>query len=141
MTEELLKLADLKPKQGKVNIEAEVVDKGEPREFSKFGSVGKVCQATIKDDSGQMILTLWNEQVEQVNVGDRVKVTNGYVSEFQGEKQLTAGKFGTLEIVKDDGSAAPSEAPKEDTPQEPTETPATEISEESVMPDDKEKVE
>ena len=44
-------------------------------------------------------LKFMNEQIEQVNVGDTIKITNGYVSEFQGEMQLTTGKIGKLEIV------------------------------------------
>jgi hypothetical protein len=46
-----------------------------------------------------MKLTLWNEQIEQVKVGDKVKISNGYVNEFQGELQLTTGKFGKLEVL------------------------------------------
>ncbi len=92
-------IADLQPRQGKVEVEAEVVDKGEIREFNKFGKAGRVCNAKIKDDSGEIALTLWNEQIDQVNVGDKIKITNGYVNEWQGEKQLTTGKFGNLEIV------------------------------------------
>ena len=47
------KIKDLKPRQQDVNIEAEVIEKGEVREFSRFGKVGRVCSAKIKDDSDQ----------------------------------------------------------------------------------------
>jgi replication factor A1 len=43
-------------------------------------------------------LTLWNQDIEKVKQGDTVRITNGYVNEFQGEKQLTTGKFGKLEV-------------------------------------------
>ncbi len=71
----------------------------EPREFAKFGRQGKVCSAKLKDDSGEITLTLWNEQAEEFQVGDKVKVTNGFVKEWQGEKQLSAGKFGKIEKI------------------------------------------
>jgi len=93
-------IADLKVREGKVDIVVEVTAKDEPREFEKFGRTGKVCTATIKDDSGEMKLSLWNEQVDKVNVGDKVHIINGYVNEFQGEPQLTTGKFGRLEVVE-----------------------------------------
>ena len=93
-----MEIKDLKPKQGSVEVVAEVVEKGEIREFNKFGKQGRVCNAKIKDSSGEMALTLWNEQIEQVNVGDTVKITNGYVNEWQGDMQLTTGKFGKLEV-------------------------------------------
>lgn len=94
-----MKISELKPGQGNVNIDAEVVDKGNIRAFDKFGKQGKVCNAIIKDDSGKVSLTLWNEQVDQINVGNKIKITNGYCSEYKGEIQLSPGKFGKLEVI------------------------------------------
>tara|TARA_Y100000034_G_C6783305_1_gene350260 strand:+ start:504 stop:911 length:408 start_codon:yes stop_codon:yes gene_type:complete len=104
-----MEVKDLQPRQGKVDITLEVTEKGDVREFSKFGTAGRVCNATAKDASGNIQLTLWNEQIDQVNVGSKVKITNGYVGEFQGEKQLTTGKFGQLEVLE--GGEAPKEEP------------------------------
>ena len=95
-----MEIKDLQPKQGKVDIVVQVVDKGEVREFQKFGKAGKVCTATAKDASGEIKLSLWNEQVEMISEGDTVKITNGYVNEYQGEKQLTTGRLGKIEVVE-----------------------------------------
>ncbi len=103
-------IKDLKARTGNCDISAEVVDKGEVREFQKFGKPGRVCSVKIKDSSGQCSLTLWSEQIDQVNVGDKVKVTNGWCSEFQGELQLSTGKFGKLEVEK---GSAPKGKPAE----------------------------
>ncbi len=92
-------IKDLKPKQAKVEIEAEVVEISPVREFNKFGKVGRVANAKIKDSSGQITLTLWNEEIEKVKVGNKIHITNGYVSEWQGDKQLSAGRFGQLEVI------------------------------------------
>jgi len=113
-------IKDLQPRMGKVDIIVEVVDKGEIREFEKFGKPGKVCNATCKDDTGQINLTLWNEQIDQVNVGDKVQISNGYVNEYQGEMQLTTGKFGKLEVVAGPGGSAPG-VPESETKDEETE--------------------
>ncbi|MFH2028947.1 MAG: hypothetical protein ABIJ08_07430 [Nanoarchaeota archaeon] len=94
-----MQVKDLQPRQGNVEITIEVSEKGDIREFDKFGKKGRVCSAKAKDDTGEVILSLWNEQIDQVNTGDKVKITNGYVSEFQGEKQLTTGKFGKMEVI------------------------------------------
>ncbi len=94
-----MKISDLKSGQGDVDIEVEVVEKEDPREFDKYGKNMKVANAKVKDDSGEIKLTLWNEDVDKVKEGSKVKISNGYVNEFQGEKQLTAGKFGKLEVV------------------------------------------
>lgn len=95
-----MNIAELNPGQGKVDLEAQVIAKHDERTFEKFGKQGKVCNAEIQDNSGKITLTLWNEQVDQVKVGDKVKITNGWVSEWRGEPQLSTGKFGQLEILE-----------------------------------------
>lgn len=95
-----MKISELKPKQGSVELTAEVIEVGEARTFNKFGKEGKVADAVIKDDSGQMRLSLWNEQADKVKTGDRITIKNGYVSEWHGEMQLTTGRMGTLEVVQ-----------------------------------------
>lgn len=93
-------IKDLKVREGKVELIAEIIEIGDIREFEKFGKSGKVANAIIKDDTGTVKLSLWNEQIDQVRIGDKVKVQNGYVNEYQGELQLTTGKFGTLEVLE-----------------------------------------
>ncbi len=112
-------IADLQAKQGKVDLTADIVAKEEPRTFNKFGKEGKVCNATLQDDSGSIKLTLWNDQVDQVNIGDKIKITNGYVSEWQGEKQLSTGKFGTLEVIGNGTQEPLPELPKEEIAEAP----------------------
>ncbi|MBI2658481.1 hypothetical protein HYX05_00040 [Candidatus Woesearchaeota archaeon] len=94
-----MQVKDLKPKQGNVDITIDVVDVGEAREFQKFGKPGRVANAVAKDETGNIKLTLWNEDIEKVSAGDKVHLTNGYVNEWQGEMQLTTGRLGKLEIV------------------------------------------
>ncbi len=92
-------IAELKPRQGKVHLECVITSKKEVRSFERDGNQGRVCNASAKDSSGEIILVLWNDEIDKVNVGSKIKVVNGYVSEYQGEKQLSAGKFGKIEII------------------------------------------
>lgn len=94
-----MKIKDLQPRMGKVEITVEVVSVGEAREFNKFGSLGRVATAQVKDETGEIKMSLWNDEIEKVKPGSKVKITNGYVNEFQGEMQLSAGKFGKMEII------------------------------------------
>ncbi len=94
-----MQISELKAGQGKVEIAVEVKDLGQIREFNKFGKPGRVCNATVFDASGEMKLTLWNDEIDKVKVGDTIKISNGYVSEFQGEIQLSAGRYGKMEVV------------------------------------------
>lgn len=94
-----MELKELKPRQGKVEVEVTVVSVSEIREFNKNGGSGRVATALVKDDSGEMKMSLWNDDIEKVKPGSKIKITNGYVNEFQGEMQLSAGKFGKIEII------------------------------------------
>ena len=95
-------IKDLEARQGDVNLVAEVEEISEPRTFEKFGTQGRVANAVIKDKTGTVKLTLWNEQIDTVKEGDKIAIKKGYVSEWQGELQVTTGKFGTLEVLKGD---------------------------------------
>ena len=94
-----MNIKDIKPNQGSITVEAEVLSKQEPRSFSKFGKEGRVCNATIADSTGEITLTLWNDDIEKINVGDKVKLENGWCSEFKEQRQVSSGKFGKLEIA------------------------------------------
>jgi len=99
----MVKISELQPRQGNVNVEGTIKEIGEIKNFNKFGRELRVADAILEDDSGTTKLTLWNDEIEKFKAGDKVKITNGYVNEFQGEKQLTAGKFGKMELS--DGSS------------------------------------
>jgi replication factor A1 len=94
-------IKDLKIREGNVDVVVDIVDVGEIRQFEKFGKAGKVATAIAKDETGDIKLSLWNEDVERIKPGDKVHVINGFVSEWQGEPQLTTGRMGKLEVVGD----------------------------------------
>jgi replication factor A1 len=119
-------IKDLQARMGSVNLTFTIADKGDVREFEKFGKTGRVCTVTAQDDTGKVALTLWNDDVDKVNVGDKVEIKNGYVGEYQGELQLTAGKFGELKVVGKgevpEGTPTAEAAPEpvaDDIPEEP----------------------
>jgi replication factor A1 len=94
----LVDIKDLNDGMKRVSVEAKVVEKGDPREVrSRYkDETYRIVDAVIADETGSIKLTLWNEQIEQVNVGDNIKIENGYVTSFKGEAQLNVGKFGKL---------------------------------------------
>ena len=92
-------IKDLRARQGDIELTAQVTEMAQPRAFNKDGRSGKVCNAKIKDESGSVTLTLWNDDADKLHVGDTIKIIKGYVGEWQGELQLSAGKFGQIEVV------------------------------------------
>ncbi|MCL4411241.1 OB-fold nucleic acid binding domain-containing protein [Candidatus Marsarchaeota archaeon] len=106
-----MKISELKAGASNVEVEAKVTQKDEPREVvTKYGKRLSVANITLKDDTGSISMSLWGKDIDSVNVGDVVKITNGYVNEFRGTPQLSTGKFGKLEVVsKGEGSDEPEE--------------------------------
>lgn len=108
-----MKISELKVGQSSVEFEGNVTDKSETRTFNKFGRDISVATATVVDESGSVKLSLWNQDIDRVNVGDKIKITNGFVKEFQGEVQVTTGKFGKLEVIgKSEGKNVEKEEKK-----------------------------
>jgi replication factor A1 len=95
-----LKIKELRNGMKRVSVKAKVLEKSDPREvLARFkDETHRVATAIIADETGTIKLTLWNEQINQVNVNDTVKVENGYVTSFRGEIQLNVGKYGTLTV-------------------------------------------
>ena len=94
-----MKISELQPRQSKIEIECVIIEKGEVKEFDKDGKKLRLCNAKAKDNSGEITLTLWNDEIDNINKGDKIKITNGYCNEFQGEIKLTAGRFGKIEVI------------------------------------------
>ena len=94
-----MNISELKPGTGSVNIEADVISVGAPREMNKYGRKLRVANANISDASGSIVLVLWNDEIDRIKAGAKVKIENGYVNEWQGKSQLTLGKFGKMTIL------------------------------------------
>lgn len=132
-----MKVKDLTPKQGNVDIIVDVIDVSPPREFQKFGKSGRVANAIAKDETGDIKLTLWNDDIDRIKAGDKIHLTNGYVNEWQGEMQLTTGRMGKMEVVgKSDAGPAKNQEPKTEPAGDDFEE--LDVEEEKIEPDDEE---
>ena len=76
--EDITKIADIKP-DTKVNIIARIVRIPTTRSYEKNGKEGKVASLELKDDTGEISYTLWNNNVDLIESlkledGDSVKI-------------------------------------------------------------------
>jgi len=95
-----MNIKDLRDGMRTVEAEGEITDISTPREVSlRTGGQAKVADATLKDETGEIKLSLWDNQIDQVSKGAHVKVTNGYINNFRGERQLNVGRYGKLEVL------------------------------------------
>ncbi len=92
---------DLRDGMRKVEVEGEISDKSETRTVNlRTGGQANVADFTLKDETGSIKLTLWEEQIEQVSVGSKVKIENGYTNSFRSEVRVNVGRYGKLSILE-----------------------------------------
>jgi replication factor A1 len=79
-------------------IEAEITAISEPRDVTTSRGPSKVADATLKDETGTITLTLWGDDIKKYNVGQKVKITDGWVKDFRGKLQVSMGRSGTITV-------------------------------------------
>ncbi|TLY03866.1 MAG: DNA-binding protein [Thaumarchaeota archaeon] len=90
-----------KPQNRLEPIEGVIDTISEPRTVNlRTGGQAQVADAVLKDDTGQIKLTLWDAQIKMVKPGSKVKIENGYVTTFKGENALNVGKYGKLSVLE-----------------------------------------
>lgn len=97
-----MKAKDLRPESKVDVIDLTVREKGPTRDFSsRSGSTGKVCDVKAVDADGtEVSVSLWNEDIDRVHVNSRIRITNGWTREWRGNLQVSAGRFGKLEVLE-----------------------------------------
>lgn len=95
-----MKINEIKDGMNDVSVSGEITEISESREvITKFGT-STVATAKIKDDTGEMLLSLWGRQIDMVHVGDKVEITGGYTKSFKDQVQINVGKNGSLKKVE-----------------------------------------
>src|SRR2546427_1370935 len=97
-----MKVKELRPESKVDVIELTIRQKGEARDFSsRSGSTGKVADAKAVDDEGtEVSVSLWNEEIERVQANDRIRITNGWVREWRGDKKGRWGGGGEVGEIR-----------------------------------------
>ena len=94
-------IGELRSGMRSVTVEATVVSVSEPRTVNlRDGGTAKVADCMIKDDSGQIKLSLWEDQIAKVKVGSKITVENGYTTSFRGDTNLNVGRYGKLNVIE-----------------------------------------
>ncbi len=91
-------IATLKANQN-ATIEAKITAVSEPRDVSTSRGPSRVADATLQDESGTITLTLWGDDISRYSVGQKVRLTDGWVKDFRGKLQVSMGRSGRIEII------------------------------------------
>jgi len=98
-SKELVKIEELTPSSRGVNIIVKVVSKGEARDVMGRGGSHRVADALVGDETGCIYLTLWDENIDQINEGETISITNGYANLFRGNMRLNIGRYGSFKVL------------------------------------------
>ncbi len=75
------------------------------REFEKNGRKGKVANIILADETGNIKTVLWDKDAELVFLGklkegSAIRIVNGIVKERDGLREVSPGRFGSIEETK-----------------------------------------
>jgi len=96
-----MKINEIKVYQKKIDFTGLVIEKTEVRKVvSKLDDVEhKVCEALVGDETGTVLLTLWDQAIDLLEIGKVYSFTNLYSSEFKKFTRLNLGRFGEFKLV------------------------------------------
>ena len=95
-----LKIGDLRYGMKGITVKAKMIEIPPAKlVITRWGSSACVSNVTIADDTGTIQLGLWNDQIEMVNIGDEVELTNCRVARFANEPQLRLGRKSTISVI------------------------------------------
>ena len=94
-----MKVSELKPGSS-CELVGEIIKVFETRTtITKYGKKLKVCNIVMKDESGQVDVTLWNQETAIPQAGRQLEIRNGYVREYMGKLCVSTGKDTTLQLI------------------------------------------
>lgn len=93
-----MKADRVKPGMKSLDLDLKVLEKEDPHSFESEEGEGRVATAICEDDSGEVKVSLWNEDIEKIEVGDKIRIENGYSRLFKNEVYVSAGKYGELKV-------------------------------------------
>lgn len=96
-----MKISEIQRGTNNISLTAKVVDISEKREVNTRFGKRHVADILLEDDTGQISLTLWEEKIDSVSVGDTVNIEGAFVTTFRDKIQLNIPRNGKLEVVKE----------------------------------------
>jgi len=94
-----MRIADIKSGMRGLTIVGTILSISEIRNvMTRFGPA-TVATARLRDESGEIRLNLWRDQIAKVRVGDLVRLENAFVNVFNYQNELNLGKDGRIIVL------------------------------------------
>lgn len=97
------KIDELTPGTKQVDLHVKVLSLGDRKTIdSKYGGSKDLVEAVVGDETGTVIMTLWEDQIDRVAEDRTLAIDNGYVSLVRGHMRLNVGKYGSFKPSDDE---------------------------------------
>jgi replication factor A1 len=90
-------IASLQANQN-ATIDATITAISAVRDVTTSRGPSQVADATLQDETGTITLTLWGEDIKRYSVGQKVRITDGWVKDFRGKLQISMGRSGKITV-------------------------------------------
>lgn len=97
-------IRDLTVESRAVNVRFSVIKKETPRQViaRATGRSHLISECVIGDESAIITLSLWNEDITEIEVGKTYELLNGYVNMYDECMSLTKGRWGSIKTSSSD---------------------------------------
>lgn len=92
-----MKVEELNPNSRGIELTITIVEKLEQRDVTtRDGAAHQVAEFLVGDETGCVILSLWDEAISSVEVGKAYTIGNGYITVFRNSMRISLGRQGTI---------------------------------------------
>lgn len=96
-----MKINEIKRGMSNISVQGKIIDISNTRDVqTKYGK-RSVADALIEDETGQISLSLWQDQINRVAVGDMVNIIGAFAIEFRDKLQLSIPRSGKMEVINE----------------------------------------
>ncbi|TFG10284.1 hypothetical protein EU538_02300 [Candidatus Thorarchaeota archaeon] len=99
-----VEIAALEPRMGDINVTFKVLEKSDAKEVTsrRDGSTHRVADAVVGDGSGTVVVPLWDDSIENIEVGKTYTLTNAHTGLFRGNLRLKFGRESELKEAEEE---------------------------------------
>jgi replication factor A1 len=91
-------ISTLRP-NANASIEATITAISPARHVVTSRGPSDVADATLTDETGSITFTLWGADTTKYKVGQKVKISDGWVKDYRGKLQISLGRSGSITVL------------------------------------------
>jgi replication factor A1 len=101
-----LKIEELNPNSRGIEMTIQVVEKKEQRDVTtRDGTPHQVAEFLVGDETGCILLSLWDDAIEKAEVGKSYKIGNAFINVFRNSMRISLGRQGTMDAAEEEVKA------------------------------------